>query len=115
MQRMPYRTNDQPQPDALDGDVARFSERMRRARRGRRTVALVAVAFAGGVSVVPLAMPQHAPVVAPAPRYGRVPVNAVAVGPWDCPAELEDPTSEAARAKRFARDVYEIDCSRTWW
>jgi hypothetical protein len=115
--RMPYRTICRREPEALDGAVVGFGERMRRARRTRCTVALAAIALACGVPCVLLATPRHALALAPAPPpvHGRLPVDAVLCGPWDCPMQPEDPESDGAKNQAFARDVCAIDCNRTWW
>jgi hypothetical protein len=110
---MPYRTSCRREPEALDGAVVGFGERMRRARRTRCTVALAAIALACGVPLVPLATPRHE--LAPSPVHGRLPVDAVVCGPWDCPVQPEDLKSDGAKSHAFARDVCAIDCNRTWW
>jgi hypothetical protein len=119
---MPYRTSCRREPEALDGAVVGFGERMRRARRTRCTVALAAIALACGVPLVPLATPRHELALAPSPVHGRLPVYAVVCGPWDpdderslCPVQPEDPKSDGAKSHAFARDVCAIDCNRTWW
>ena len=112
---MPYRTSCRREPETLDGAVVGFGERMRRARRTRCTVALAAIVLACGVPLVPLATPRHELALAPSSEHGRLPVDAVGYGSWDCPVQPEEPKSDGAKSQAFALDGFAIDCNRTWW